>query len=368
MGIRTIDIAAILGETSTRLAATAARIALAAAAIAALYLLVGIFGGGLAGVAALDTAAQLRVSANLSAAGQVVGLGTALGVVLLTLLFLGDASVGIGLLALGLALTVGVPYAASLTQANPMPAAIALAIKPFAGAGVLPLVLGLAQVGWSLVGQIAGAFGAAAPVDDAHFGGGAVREARPLRLSPLGKCWEGGFCRSHIRERCTIYTERAACWKRRSGCYCEEEAISKAARRVSGILLEMAPSSERNFSTTPTATPRRALTAAQKAERCRHCVIYNDHQRDKYRVLLPTTILATIGLCAALSGPMRLLVGGALHRTDVLVARFSFLPSGSGDGLLPLGAAELPLTIGVAAILVAKAIQMLEWAIFVKKI
>ena len=203
------------------------------------------------------------------------------------------------------------------------------------------------------------------------FGTGAVKENRPTRTSVLGKCWEGPYCRTFIRDHCPIFIKRQACWKNRRGCYCDEDIVSGAAAKVKGVMLEMAPASETNFSTPATQTNRKVhLTEWQKAERCRNCIIYNEHQREKYKVFMPIVILGTVAGTAAFSQPAFALVKVVITRVDRMVQSLSFGPtSGTPRHYIDIADwAVWSIVLALSVMLISKVLQTLEYLIFVKKI
>lgn len=109
-----------------------------------------------------------------------------------------------------------------------------------------------------------------------------IREQADIRNVFLGKCWQLPFCRKFVRERCPIYHSRRTCWKERVGCMCEEQVIANA---LEGKVIP------RDVVAAAKYIPRNAkLTPAQKAERCRQCVIYNEHQKHKYKLALPLCV------------------------------------------------------------------------------
>jgi hypothetical protein len=112
----------------------------------------------------------------------------------------------------------------------------------------------------------------------------------------MGNCWQLPYCRKFVRERCPIFHAKRTCWRERVGCMCEEEVIRNAMEnkpipRDAVLAGNMIP---KNF----------RLTPQQKFERCKTCVIYNEHQRHKYKLLLPIIILGYVGGYAALHGPL----------------------------------------------------------------
>jgi hypothetical protein len=110
---------------------------------------------------------------------------------------------------------------------------------------------------------------------------------------------------------------------------------------------------------------------AQKRERCRNCVIYNNHQREKYKLVMPIVLLATLLLCAVVAEPVRSNIGTALSGVDHLLARISF-NSGGGkaatDLWKPPAGIEWILIGALGLMLLSKMLQVTEWAIFKIKI
>jgi hypothetical protein len=116
--------------------------------------------------------------------------------------------------------------------------------------------------------------------------GKGIREERDIRNVFMGKCWQLPYCRKFVREKCPIYHSRRTCWKERVGCMCEESVIRNAMEGKS-IPKDMVAAAQ--------YIPRNSkLTPDQKAERCRQCVIYNEHQKHKYKLSLPIVLGSVI--------------------------------------------------------------------------
>jgi hypothetical protein len=207
-----------------------------------------------------------------------------------------------------------------------------------------------------------------------RYGGAAQAEgAKPTRLAVLGKCWEGPFCRDFVRVHCPIFHARKACWRVRRGCYCEEDIVSTAAAKISGVQLAMAPDPRYNFGGAAAPAPaavKPLLTMAQKKERCRNCVIYNEHQREKYQILMPLVILGVGGVCLLLSGALRQYLGVGLSGLEQAMQRLSFGGAGSFSFRLgrPPAVVEWIFVGAFIVIIVSKALEALEWAIFKIKV
>ena len=288
------------------------------------YLLYGIFSGQLAGYDALSHADKLRVKTNLGYAGTALQASAIIGALSAAVCLFEAEGTGWVLAFVAAALGFGVPFAFTNLAHGEAGTGLKLALGPFPVAAIPPGAIGAFLIAKDLFFKTVSAVREKV-FDPAEmkFGTGAVQETRPTRTSILGKCWEGPYCRTFIREHCPIFLKRQACWRQRRGCYCDEDIVSGAAAKVKGVMLEMAPASESNYATQP--TPRKAiLTDWQKAERCRNCIIYNEHQREKYRVFLPIMVLGTLAACAALSQPLFALVKAVIGRADRVVQSLSF--------------------------------------------
>lgn len=126
------------------------------------------------------------------------------------------------------------------------------------------------------------------------FGRGVQEEKHQNKF--LGKCWQLPYCRKFVRERCPIFHARRTCWKERVGCMCEEEVIQNAMQNKA--IPKDAIAAARYIPV------NNKITGAQKRERCKQCVIYNEHLRHKYKLMLPITIGAFILMYAVFRSPM----------------------------------------------------------------
>lgn len=198
--------------------------------------------------------------------------------------------------------------------------------------------------------------------DQLKFGKG-VKEELDLKVVFMGKCWQLPFCRKFVRERCPIYHSGRTCWKERVGCMCEEEVIRNAleGKTIPKEMLKSAKYIPRN----------NKLTLAQKAARCRQCVIYNEHQKQKYRLWLVITNVGCVGLSVLLWNPLLAGLNGALSGIDSVVknvlvnsgdVKIHDMLNGQGMPFVPLLLACI-LLIGFTY-----ALKLLEFLIFKAKI
>lgn len=110
-----------------------------------------------------------------------------------------------------------------------------------------------------------------------------IKEESDRKNVFMGKCWQLPFCRKFVREKCPIYHANRTCWRELVGCMCEEAVISAAmtGKPVSKEAL-----------LNGTAIPRNnKLTDSQKRQRCHNCVIYNEHQKHKYKLAMPLAMI-----------------------------------------------------------------------------
>jgi hypothetical protein len=180
----------------------------------------------------------------------------------------------------------------------------------------------------------------------------------------LGKCWQMPFCRKFVRQACPIYHAKRCCWRERVGCMCEESVIldalqGKVIPRDAIAAARYIPQNNR-------------LSPEQKAERCRNCVIYNEHQRQKYQLLLPVAITFVVALYLAfhrqlLSGTHR-----ALTDIDSAVSRFAFSTTTTEESTELVknapGFIDEVMLILVMLFLLAQIVRMIEFAVFKLKV
>jgi len=178
----------------------------------------------------------------------------------------------------------------------------------------------------------------------------------------FGKCWQLPFCRKFIRQSCPIYHSRRTCWKERVGCMCEESVILDALHGK--VIPKDAVAAARYI---PQNT---RLSAEQKAERCRNCVIYNEHQRHKYNLLLPAAIALTAIAYVVLHDGLLRATNRALQDIDSAVSKFAFTTAETGKQLVaPVpGFLDEVMLILVMLFVLAQLVRLIEFTVFKLKI
>ncbi len=179
----------------------------------------------------------------------------------------------------------------------------------------------------------------------------------------MGKCWQLPFCRKFVRERCPIFLARRTCWKERVGCMCEESVIQNAMQGK--VISKDAIASSQYI-------PRNdKLPMAAKIERCRQCVIYNEHQRHKYKIALPVTLFLMVAIYFGFHGQLLTIFGGIVSQIDRVVGAATFRPGQSSAADLNTQSfsyfKELMVLCGLTIVL-AYLLRLLEYLIFKLKI
>ena len=183
----------------------------------------------------------------------------------------------------------------------------------------------------------------------------------------LGRCFEGPFCKDNIRPKCPIYLKRKGpCWWYKEGCMCEERIVLQAM-----ITSDWKQQSQEAVKALDSRAPRKILTPEAKRERCRNCVIYNEHQREKHKALTLVTVIGLPLLMVWQFPWIQAMVGNLLAGLDALTKRFSF--ASQPTGLTALHTSEYGLIVWVfvvalAIILLSQALKMIEYFCFKLKI
>ena len=337
------------------------------------YLAFGLF-YGLNDYATWEAVRQKQMLSNLALAGNALSIGLAVGALCAALVFWWEETAGYLLLVGSAIIGYGVPvFYPQITGGGEVSRGVQFALALLPKAAVVPAAVGVVLVARDVIAKFAMALERRSQdVGDVELGKGAEKANRPVRTSLLGKCWEGPYCREFVRAHCPIFLKKAACWKERRGCYCEEEIVATASQKSKGLVLEMAPDSRYNSANVTSGRTLRKvlLTDAQKAERCRNCVIYNEHQREKYAVFLPIVIGLVVVVCGLFAFTSRHYIGDAMTSIEAVINRFSFTgdPKAGVKLTRPNDTAQWVVAGALTLMLVSKALQVLEWAVFEKKI
>lgn len=319
-----------------------------------------IFASGGADAQAVAQAVQLQEVLRQAALWGI--LATALGA---SYLFWGEEVAGPIMLIIGLALALASAY---------MPAAIGgdgtelqkNAIQYLSVSGYPAILVGVILIVVDIVQRARIRVLEGAKAEQMKYGKG-MKEERDVRDVFMGKCWQLPYCRKFVRERCPIYHAKRTCWKERVGCMCEESVIKNA--------MEGKTISKDMIAASKFIPQNNKLSAAAKAERCRQCVIYNEHQKHKYKLFLPIIFVAVCAVFFGLHSVLADAIQGALAAVDNVYKGVTFAGNQQLDpsvqatsvsgGAIPYN--EIILVV-LGLVTMAYAIKVLEFLIWKLKI
>ncbi len=192
--------------------------------------------------------------------------------------------------------------------------------------------------------------------DSLKYGKGVTEESDRKNVF-MGKCWQLPYCRKFVREKCPIYHAQRTCWREMVGCMCEEAVIR--------VAMEGKPISKEALLSGAAIPRNNKIPDSAKRERCRNCVIYNEHQKHKYKLAMPTVIIGYALLYILFKGPLADMIGNALARGSRAVT------DSTGGAIKNVQTGDFFIQFLVGAIVVvamAYTIKMVEYALFKLKI
>lgn len=257
-----------------------------------------------------------------------------------------------GLLYFGPSLLAG-------SSENATPLSIA-AVQGLQTPGLIIGLFGAIAFGYDMIDRARTRSKLGAKADTIKYGKG-LKEEKDIKNVLLGKCWQLPFCRKFVRERCPIYHAKTSCWKERVGCMCEESVIKNAmeGKTIPRDVLAAAQYIPRNNKLTPN----------QKVERCRQCIIYNEHQKHKYRVALPVILVGLGATYAFGRGTFLNALGGAIVGTQGVVDKAMLRKdSGSLTGSTMLPIFKELILIVIFMMLIAYLLKFIEFLFFKLKV
>jgi len=199
-----------------------------------------------------------------------------------------------------------------------------------------------------------------------------AEERTKARPSLMRKCWELHYCRGSLRVTCPRFREGISCWKKRSGCYCDQDLATRLLSTITAKarvqVAEELEAGQRRAQTYQRALAQQRQRARRKAAApCRECPLYLDHQQYKYRTLSWFAYPVAAGIIGLLIPRIHnayqwveVEVGGAL-------ARMQILPHGLTDAPLEHAAwlsAENAIIFMLGVLMVAVILQLTELAVF----
>lgn len=341
-----------------------------------LYLLWGLGSGAWSHQAMghLAAARRLEQVANVTLVFRLLDVSTVVAVAAFLVVCARAEGAGYWLLGAAALFYAGVPFGT----------AQGFALRRETGSAASALALaGLAQLAWLLA--VPGALWTAAELArrlldaadraavqraNVKYGHGAQKDpaaATRHRQVFLGRCFEGPFCKDVIRAKCPIFLKRRGpCWWYKEGCMCEERIVLQAM-----ITPTWKDQMTRADQAMKMGGPRTVLSPAAKRDRCRNCIIYNEHQREKHKALSWVTLLVVPGLLLLNFAWLQAAVDRLLLGLDAATKRFSFGADPAGITALHSGAYSLiawVFVFSLAVVLLSQVLKLIEYWCYTLKL
>jgi hypothetical protein len=334
------------------------------AAIAFVFLLVVVFGGHVSAAAKESTHQKAYLEQSVALATQMFVIAAVVAVVSLVLRFPREETLGQALSLAGACIYFGVPMllgwvvAAKEASDNAVFASIVRAMR---SAGAIALLPGLTLVLRDAILRIWTGV-SVRRVLERRWGDEDEQRRKRRRPKLIASCWDMAFCRDFVRKVCPAWEARKSCWRIKVGCYCDERTILRAMTSegkdntyAQGIIQSL-------------ELDKPAQTRASnklKRERCRRCVIYSEHQRQKYRLLSPIVFPAVLLVLYVFYGGISSAVCNVLEKADQFMSFLTYRPEGStyafsNDARVLTTLAIIWLTI----IVISYSLKFLEYLVF----
>jgi hypothetical protein len=335
-------------------------------AVATIYLMWGVISGALSKTFALGALDTRRVMQNVQIACRVLTAGGILLVVSGAVRYYLDEETGYVLFIAGAVLRWGMPVVVGSSlqditvAAATLPAYVA---SRYSLVGTVALVAAVPFLAVDLSRKLRGAKrrasrAAMVRVDEEE-------EIPKARIALF--CWQMPYCRDYLRKFCQAYERRKACWRIKSGCYCDEEMILRVMKRSSTSKIA---GFDQRYSWAADGA-QKDLSGAQKRQRCRECFIYVEHQKIKYRLLSPLSFPVTAMLMFVYLKPVKAALHGALELTDKFAGRLSYgaapremLGSQWGTSAATSGTVEWLFLVCLGLVVLTYILRGLEYFIF----
>ncbi len=341
-----------------------------------LYLLWGLGSGAWSHQAMghLALARRQEQLANIGLVFRLLDLSTVAAVAAFLVVCARAEGAGYWLLGAAAFFSAGTPYLSAQGFALRHQTGSGASALALAGFGQLAWLLAVPGGLWTVVDLARRLFAAAdrAAIQRANvkYGHGAQNEgtkATRHRQVFLGRCFEGPFCKDVIRAKCPVYLKRRGpCWWYKEGCMCEERIVLQAM-----ISPDWKDQMTRADQAIKMGGPRTVLSAAAKRDRCRSCIIYNEHQREKHKALTWVALLVVPGLLLLNFAWLQVTVNHLLLGLDAATKRFSFGADPGGITALHNGAYSIiawVFVFSLAVVMLSQVLKLIEYWCYTLKL
>lgn len=341
-------------------AVTVLKVCIAGFVVSTLYVLYGVYGGHLA------QGVEPRIIENLRIMGQVMAASGALGTLCLVILTHEEVAFAVAAGMLGAGMIFGFPLMVAGQVRGGAERAAQVITSAGTTTGQLIVVIVGFRILWEIVRFISEAPSRRARIAEEE----GVEKPKTTIQRPwwrLSRCWEMPFCHEAIRDICPAYKQRKNCWRIGRGCNCDPYLIESLLRRGAGT--DSLPEDSSEYTRSDLSGARQA--GKERTRQCRTCPIFIEHQRQKFRVLNPIVIVATlVGIVFAYPF-VRRLYGAFIAFMAKLAERFAFgtqVPVDAWIKRLDSPAVWVFFFIIVALLALSYVLKAVEWAVLVRKI
>lgn len=349
--------------------------AIAGFVISLAYVLYAIFSGVLRQQVSAEQTA--RFVNNLTLMGQILTLSCFLGALCFVILTLSEIAYSVLIGIVGAALVFGMPVliASNLNGASPQVVTVISTWSKNAGMAIL-LVVAL-RILYEIVEQIRTAEARRKQKEELEEAIGPQKVKRPPRAGIWSPCWKLPYCHEAVREACPAFKTRRSCWRYGSGCNCDPSMIERLIRSgalESGKGASKASSREKIAHAAYVRSDLQADVPVKAVERtipCSKCPIYLDHQRQKFKIVNPIAIIATIVLMGLAYIPLRAIYHQTVRAIAAVASRMTFdverVDPGQWVRYLDTPALQIFFFIIIGLLALSYVLKFVEWAIFEKK-
>lgn len=332
-------------------------------ALTVIYLCVILFGKNIRDMGHMSAADRAYMLNGVKIAGIALRWSSAVVVASLIFRFFLEEVIGLSLTVGGLLIFFGIPamfQGGEALKSRDAQMVAAQALSHICAAGLIVLIPGLSMVLRDGILRIWRGISDKRVVEHRRdfLAGRGKRGSYKL----INNCWDMSHCRDFVRNVCPAYLKRKNCWRMKSGCYCDETTILKS-------MAGEATDNEhyRGFMEALTANSSSAKlkgNAKAKRARCRRCVIYTDHQREKYRIAAPM-VFPAVGLVFYLYNKE---IGSVVKAGVTSADRFfAFIAKGTGtpyNAAVGAGAVTTIAMVWLAILAICYGLRAVEYLIF----
>jgi hypothetical protein len=238
-------------------------------------------------------------------------------------------------------------------------------VTAFQTSGGAMLVLGFLRFALGRVILLASPTRAAARFISYSPEAGAIAAERALeRPSLMRKCYELHFCRTGLRTNCPRFLEGVSCWKKKSGCYCDQ---GLATRLLTGVGANARAAMAQELQAAQRRSRAQAKRQRKQKAPCGECPVYLEHQKHKYRVVSWFAYPAAAAIIGATVTLIREGYEQVQYRLGDFLSQFRLLPHPLTDHPLEQVAwlsAENAAVLLIGVLLVGVLLQLTELVIF----